>query len=142
MIYQLAPLALALAPVVAAQQPSSRPTWPSQERVHEVLEYLASDEMAGRNTPSPELERAADQIAVWFKKAGLEPLKVKGAEARSYFHRYTQAAQRFDTTGLSVTLHHRDGSGRATSGSRGRRPRASLRAVEETPRFAARVPHR
>lgn len=38
------------------------------------MNFLASDEMRGRNTPSPELERAADYIADHFKKIGLKPL--------------------------------------------------------------------
>ena len=38
------------------------------------LNFLASDEMRGRNTPSPELERAADYIAEHFRKIGLKPL--------------------------------------------------------------------
>ncbi|MBU3699924.1 MAG: M20/M25/M40 family metallo-hydrolase [Candidatus Kapabacteria bacterium] len=45
---------------------------PESFRPH--LSYLASDEMRGRDTPSPELERAADYIAAHFKKIGLEPL--------------------------------------------------------------------
>jgi hypothetical protein len=48
----------------------------------EHLNYLASNEMRGRNTPSPELDKAADYIADQFKKYGLEP--VQG----SYFHTY------------------------------------------------------
>jgi Peptidase family M28 len=36
------------------------------------LKFIASDELQGRNTPSPELDRAADYIAASFKKAGLE----------------------------------------------------------------------
>ena len=36
------------------------------------LKFIASDDLQGRNTPSPELDRAADYIAASFKKAGLE----------------------------------------------------------------------
>lgn len=46
------------------------------------LDILASDDMRGRNTPSPELERAADYIAGQFRSFGLEPLN------GSYFHGY------------------------------------------------------
>jgi hypothetical protein len=45
-----------------------------QERYERHLNFLASDAMRGRNTPSPELERAADYIAEHFKKIGLEPI--------------------------------------------------------------------
>ncbi|MCX6141216.1 MAG: M28 family peptidase [Candidatus Kapabacteria bacterium] len=38
------------------------------------LEYLSSDAMAGRDTPSPELELSADYIAAEFKRVGLEPI--------------------------------------------------------------------
>lgn len=44
---------------------------PRQIRRH--IRYLASDEMRGRDTPSPELERAASWIAERFAAAGLEP---------------------------------------------------------------------
>ncbi|MBK9249584.1 MAG: M28 family peptidase [Ignavibacteria bacterium] len=54
----------------------------SESTAREHLAYLASNEMRGRNTPSPELEKAADYIAEQFKKYGLEP--VQG----SYFHTY------------------------------------------------------
>jgi len=38
------------------------------------LKYLSSDEMRGRDTPSPELDRAADYLAAHFKRIGLQPL--------------------------------------------------------------------
>lgn len=38
------------------------------------LEFLASDEMRGRNTPSAELELAANYIVEQFKSYGLKPL--------------------------------------------------------------------
>ena len=37
------------------------------------IKFLASDEMKGRGDGSPELERAAEYIAVQFKNAGLQP---------------------------------------------------------------------
>lgn len=46
------------------------------------LHFLARDEMRGRNTPSPELERAASYIAGKFKDYGLEP--VNGSYLRDY----------------------------------------------------------
>ncbi len=44
------------------------------------VKFLSSDELKGRATGSPELDRAADYIAGQFKKAGLQPL-----EGKSYF---------------------------------------------------------
>ena len=46
----------------------------SESRAKEHLDFLASDAMRGRNTPSPELEKAAEYIAGSFKKVGLEPI--------------------------------------------------------------------
>jgi Zn-dependent M28 family amino/carboxypeptidase len=47
-----------------------------------IMQYLASDEMRGRNTPSPELEQSAEYIVSKFKEYGLE--SVNG----SYYHTY------------------------------------------------------
>jgi Zn-dependent M28 family amino/carboxypeptidase len=38
-----------------------------------IVYYLASDELKGRGTPSPELDKAADFIAEEFKKGGAQP---------------------------------------------------------------------
>src|SRR5580700_6146135 len=45
----------------------------SAASLRDDLTYIASDELAGRDTPSPGLDLAADYIAAEFKKAGLEP---------------------------------------------------------------------
>lgn len=45
----------------------------SVERLRTDLYYLASDELAGRATPSPGLEAAAQYIAAAFREAGLTP---------------------------------------------------------------------
>ncbi|HVQ37078.1 MAG TPA: M28 family metallopeptidase [Pyrinomonadaceae bacterium] len=42
------------------------------------LKFIASDELEGRNTPSPGLDRAAEYIAAEFKKAGLTPVGDQG----------------------------------------------------------------
>lgn len=44
----------------------------SAERIREDLEYLASDELAGRDTPSPGLELAADYIEERLSELGFE----------------------------------------------------------------------
>ncbi|MDB5206938.1 MAG: family metallo-hydrolase [Flavisolibacter sp.] len=46
----------------------------STSEVARVENALASDEMRGRKTGSPEIDKAADFIAGEFKKAGLQPL--------------------------------------------------------------------
>lgn len=51
------------------------------DALHSDLAYLASDQLAGRDTPSPGLDLAADYIASHFKQEGLEPAAPDG----SYF---------------------------------------------------------
>ncbi len=86
--------ALILAAGVVAQAADSRPVSRlaksgrdaiTQERVTEIINYLASDELGGRNTPSAGLEMAARFLADGFKKAGLQPV----CEDKSWFHIYT-----------------------------------------------------
>ena len=49
----------------------------SPERYLTTIKYLASPEMKGRESGSPELEKAAQYIASQFKSAGLKPLDGK-----------------------------------------------------------------
>jgi Zn-dependent M28 family amino/carboxypeptidase len=49
-----------------------------QKRWRSHLEALASDDMAGRNTGSPEHKRAAEYVAAQFRNAGLAPAGVGG----------------------------------------------------------------
>jgi hypothetical protein len=51
------------------------------EEMKEILYFIASDEMAGRDTPSPELDKTAQYIADRLKKLKLTPAGDKG----SYF---------------------------------------------------------
>jgi hypothetical protein len=48
------------------------------------IAFLASDELAGRDTPSPGLERAAEYLAGEFGRLGLEP----GGDGGSFVQRY------------------------------------------------------
>jgi hypothetical protein len=54
------------------------------EAAYAHVAYLASDDMRGRATPSPELERAAQYIAAQFEAAGLRPAGADG----TYFQRW------------------------------------------------------
>jgi Zn-dependent M28 family amino/carboxypeptidase len=45
------------------------------KEVQRIESALASDEMRGRKAGTPDIERAANLIAVEFKKAGIQPLK-------------------------------------------------------------------
>jgi peptidase M28-like protein len=49
-----------------------------QQRWWSHVEALANDNMAGRNTGSPEHKRAAEYVAAQFQKAGLDPAGVGG----------------------------------------------------------------
>src|SRR6185437_11064720 len=61
---------LAFAAKIAA--PSFNP-----DRYLATIKYLASPEMKGRESGTPELEKAAQYIAAQFKSAGLKPLDSK-----------------------------------------------------------------
>lgn len=52
-------------------------------RARKHLYFLASDSLKGRNTPSAELDKAADYIAAEFHRYGVKPIN------GSYFHNYT-----------------------------------------------------
>lgn len=59
----------------------------SQTRMLEDIQFLASEEMAGRELGSPQLDQAADYIAKVFEQAGLEP---GGSTTDSYFQSWEQ----------------------------------------------------
>lgn len=59
----------------------------NQESVTDTIKFLASDELAGRDTPSPGLDKASDFVAERFKNAGLEPLGTSG----TFFQTTTKA---------------------------------------------------
>ena len=56
----------------------------SADRYAQHLSYLASDELKGRASGSPELEKAADYIAAQFQTLGLQP----GGENGTYFQTF------------------------------------------------------
>jgi hypothetical protein len=53
----------------------------SPDTMYAHVAYMASDDMKGRNTPSPELDSCAHFIANYFKYCGLKPLE----NANGYF---------------------------------------------------------
>ena len=65
-------LALYAAPPTTSSTPAI-----DSERVLNHIKYLASPEMRGRATGSPELEKAADYIAHEFREIGLKPVDGK-----------------------------------------------------------------
>ena len=75
--------------------------------------FLASDEMRGRDTPSPELERAAAWIAERFALVGLEPAGQDGGFIQ--FWPYDRSG--LDTAGVALGWSSRRGSGELAYGS-------------------------
>ena len=57
------------------------------EQVKTDLEFLASDDLKGRNTPSPGYDAAADYIEKRLQRAGLKPLGDKGGYRQQYVMR-------------------------------------------------------
>jgi len=66
----------------------------------EHVQRLASDDLRGRNTPSPGLERAAAYIAGQFESFGLRP----AGDAGTYFQRYPLPLLRVDSSAVRATL--------------------------------------
>ncbi len=67
-----APAPEAPAPVDAATPASVAEARITADAAFEHIDYLAADEMRGRDTPSPELERAAEYLADRFEQMGLD----------------------------------------------------------------------
>ena len=70
------------------------------EEMKATLYHIASDEMAGRNTPSPGLDRTADYIAGRLKKLKVKPAGDKG----SYFQRIALTRTEVDREHSSAHL--------------------------------------
>lgn len=64
------------------------------------IEILASDELRGRDTPSPGLEQAAVHIVDHFRELGLQPSGDDG----TFVQRYPYNAERLDRDGLRMEL--------------------------------------
>ncbi|MGQ0702868.1 MAG: M28 family peptidase [Gemmatimonadales bacterium] len=64
------------------------------------LEYLASDALRGRNTPSPGFDSAAVYIARRLRRAGLKPLGDSGG----FFQHYELREERIDTADAFIEI--------------------------------------
>jgi hypothetical protein len=98
---------VAVGPAVLHAQPPSLPAAVraaaeaiSQEQLAWDLAYLASDELAGRNTPSPGFDAAADYIIARLARAGLTPAGDNGTFKQSYELHET----RVETTTASIEI--------------------------------------
>src|SRR5919199_822847 len=70
------------------------------EGMKEILYYIASDEMAGRNTPSPGLNKTAEYIAERLRKLKVKPAGDKG----SYFQHIALTKTEVDREHSSAQL--------------------------------------
>lgn len=70
------------------------------EDMYERIAFLASDELRGRDTPSPGLETAARYITDEFRRMGLEG----GAEAGEFIQRYPFPLVGLDTLAAALVL--------------------------------------
>ncbi len=75
------------------------------ESARRHVAFLASDELAGRDTPSPGLEAAADYIARRFEAAGLEPAGGGG----EWLQRWTYEQVRVDREAATLRLEGAQG---------------------------------
>ncbi|MBD2751660.1 M20/M25/M40 family metallo-hydrolase [Spirosoma validum] len=62
---------------------------PSAKQISKHVRYLASDQMQGRGTGSPENKKAARYVEKYFKKYGLKPLGTDG-----YYQSFTAKVRR------------------------------------------------
>ncbi len=97
--------------ISAAPPSTSTPPAIDPDRVLTHIRYLASPEMRGRATGSPELEKAADYIAREFKTIGLAPV-----DGKSYFQAFPVTTNaklgrdnRFEYTDNGKTVHLKSG---------------------------------
>jgi hypothetical protein len=72
----------------------------SQEQLAWDLAYLASDELRGRNTPSPGFDAAASYISARLAAAGLKPAGDDG----TYRQHYEMRESSVDTAAASLTI--------------------------------------
>jgi hypothetical protein len=64
------------------------------------LDYLSSDELKGRNTPSPGFDRAAGFIEGRLRAAGFEPAGDRG----TFLQHYTMRESEIDTDAASIAI--------------------------------------
>jgi hypothetical protein len=74
--------------------------------IHRQIAFLASDEMRGRDTPSPELDRAAEYIEQEFRSFGLQP----GGEQGGFEQRYALQRRALATESARLSLVGTGGS--------------------------------
>jgi hypothetical protein len=91
---------VAAVPSTGASARSAAAAGITPARIYDQIAFLASDEMRGRDTPSPELERAADYIANEFRDFGLRP----GGENGGYEQVYALQRRGLSTESVQLNL--------------------------------------
>jgi hypothetical protein len=98
---------LAAVPAALLAQPPGVPTAVraaadaiSAEQIAWDLAFLASDDLRGRNTPSPGFDAAADYIAARLAKAGLKP----GGDDGTFRQHYELQETRVDTQAAAMEI--------------------------------------
>jgi hypothetical protein len=76
----------------------------SAEKLKETLYFIASDEMAGRDTPSPGLDKTAQYIAERLSKLKLKPA---GDNKKSYFQTIALSSTEVDREKTAASLGER-----------------------------------
>ncbi|MEX2527619.1 MAG: M28 family peptidase [Gemmatimonadota bacterium] len=72
----------------------------TDEGIRHRTDFLASDALQGRDTPSPGLEAAAAYIVSEMRRMGLEP----GGEGGTYYQRYPFFRRQLDLQGVVVEI--------------------------------------
>lgn len=99
-------MAVLAPPAVLAQPPGLPPAIRaaaeglSAEQIAWDLAYLASDELRGRNTPSPGFDAAADYLASRLERAGLKP----GGDQGTFRQHYELHETRIDTDAAAIEI--------------------------------------
>jgi Zn-dependent M28 family amino/carboxypeptidase len=108
----------AIAPAPAAEPPVEATIEPAVESISAAdvarrIAFLASDELKGRNTPSPGLEAAADYAAGEFRALGLQPAGDEG----TFIQRFPFDASRLDRGAAFVETRTDAGAARLAFGT-------------------------
>src|SRR5687767_5173756 len=72
----------------------------SAEQLSKDLNFLASDDLMGRNTPSPGFDKAAAYIVDRLQRAAVKPLGDNG----TYYQRYVMRESRVDANNASLEI--------------------------------------
>jgi hypothetical protein len=80
--------------------------------VYSRIEFLAADAMRGRNTPSPELEIAANYLVSQYKLMGFEA----GGENGTFYQWYPYPLRRLDASGAALDVTGASGTTRLALG--------------------------